>query len=330
MGRKRGSITSGLLAAALLCGGTPSLEAAQVWPQRPIRVVVPFAAGGGTDPLIRLIANDLTKRLGQQVIVDFRRGANGTIGATIVAKAAPDGYTLLFASPAPIVNARFKAGLQYDPATDLVPIVQATDAPFIVASSAKFAPRTFKELVSYALANPGKVKTGVSGLGGQGHLAAAIVEHATGMKFLLVPYNGVGERLTDMMSGRVDVGPGFAAGYLPYIRAGTMRALLVMSDKRLPELPDTPHAVEVGFPGARLSAWFILFGPKGLPKEIVTHLNEHVNAFLRTEEAKAKIAELGNIPTGGTPEQARKAIEEDVASMAKLVKSGAFKVNYEH
>ncbi|MGQ7793618.1 Bug family tripartite tricarboxylate transporter substrate binding protein [Faunimonas sp. B44] len=314
------------LAAVLSLSGIRAATA-QGWPERAVTLVVPFAAGGGADPLARIVADGLSKKLGQPVVLDFRPGANGTVGTNIVAHAAPDGYTLVFTSPAPLVNVRFRANLSYDPAKDLTYIAQIADAPFMITASSKFGPTTLSELVDHAKAHPEAVNAGMSGFGGAGHLSLAILEHATGIKLTMVPYNGVGERIADLMAGTIDISTGIgASGFLPGIEDGSLKGIVVMGDTRLPELPDVPTVVEAGFPDAVASGWYMIAGPKGISQDVVDTINTAVVEYLDDEATKDKVIGIGNMVKTGSPADALALVERETNVIKALIDAGRFSV----
>lgn len=298
---------------------------AQAWPDRPITIVVPFAAGGGTDPVARRMFEAVRKKLGQNIIIDFRPGANATIGTRVVATAKPDGYTFLFTSAPPVVEARFlKDGIPYDPDKDLTPVVLALGTPMVLAASAKFPPNTFAELVAYGKANPGKINAATAGL--TAREAFALVTLKAGPTFNIVPYSGTGAMLPDLMSGAVDVGAGFAAGFLPGVQSGKLKFIVAMAKERVGTLPDLPTTAESGYPDIRVGGWFILFAPAGTPAEIIQRMNAEVNAYLATEEGRKQMAELGYATIGGPPQAAVDQIQSDIAFMKELIAAG-FNVN---
>jgi len=317
-----------LAGAVAVCIAAVAPAMAQTWPERPITVIVPWAAGGGTDPLARMIFADLSERLGQPVVIDFRPGAAGTIGSAYAAGTDPDGYTLLFTSPAPIINANFMpGGVPYSPQGDFVPVIQATFSPQVVAAHSGFGPNTFAELIEYARANPGKVNAAISGLGGVSHQGTAMIQYQAGVEFNVVPYTGVGAMVPDLLGGSVDIGTGFLAGFLSGLQGGHLKILAPMSTERMREIPDVPSTAEQGFPQILTGAWFTLFAPTGTPREVIDRLNAEINAFLATEEGTQGVHNLGYDVTGGTPEDALEWILSDLEAFRALNESGAFDMN---
>lgn len=318
---------SALIGLGLLAGVTTNAANAQTdWPSRSVIVIVPWAAGGGTDPLARLIFDDMSKRLGQPFVLDFRPGAAGTIGANTAAKSDPDGYTMLFTSGAPAVNANFMPNVAYDPKTDIVAVAQVTDSPTFLTANVNTPFNTFQELIDYAKANPGKVNAAFSGVGGNSHLAVTTVQYMTGVEFNVVPYTGSGAQQADLMSGVVDIGFGFAAGFMPGVNGGKLKYIAAMSDKRDPLMPDVPATDESSYKGVYRGNWFMALAPKGTPSEIIDKMNAELRETVAKPEIAKKINELGYTVTIGSPEDAANLIKADVENMKKLVDAGVFKL----
>lgn len=326
--RRREIVRALLVANALvLASATVTVTAQAEWPARRINVIVPFAAGGGADPVARLIADDLSKRLGQPVTVDFRPGANGTIGTNAVARARPDGCTLLLTSPAPITNARQQMpDLAYDPQRDLVPIIHIAEAPLSLISNARFAPTTFKEFLAYAKKNPDKATIAIPGVGGLGHQAAALLAHQAGIKVTLVPYNGTGAIMADLLSGQVDASTGFPAAFLASINDGRLRGLVLLSDKRMEELPDMPGIAESGYPEAQINAWYAMFAPKGTPTDVIDKVARIVAEYLASDTARARFKAIGYQVTGFDAKRTADIIDKDTAAFTELLKAGVMKM----
>lgn len=317
-------LQASLFVSALSVVSTSFTIAAQAqWPARRINVIVPFAAGGGADPVARLIADDMSKRLGQPVTVDFRPGANGTIGANAVARARPDGYTLLLTSPAPITNAKHQIpDLAYDPQRDLIPIIHIADSPMSLIGNANFQARDFKEFVAYARQNPDKATVAVPGVGGLGHQAAALLAYKTGIKVTYVPYNGTGSIMADLLGGQVNTSTGFPAAFLGSINERRLRGLVLLSDKRMEELPDMPSIAESGFPDAQISAWYAMFAPKGTPHDIVARVAKSVGEYLSTDVARERFRALGYRVTGFDAKRTTEIIARDTSAFIELYDAG--------
>lgn len=317
------SITTALATAALCAiAASGAALAASDWPTRPVRVIVPWAVGGGTEPLARLVLTDLATRLGQPFVLDFRPGAAGTVGAGVFAQQRPDGQTILFTSGSPAVNANFMRNVSYDPKTDLVPVTQLVDAPNYIAANAKTPYNTFQELIEYAKAHPGEVKAGVSGLGGNSHLSASVVQYKTGVKFLIVPYGGAGAQLANLMSGEVDVGLGFATAFMPGVKLGKLKYIAALSDKRTADLPHVPASDESPYKGIHRGSWFMVFVPKGTPRAIIDKMNAEFRTTINTPGIKRKIEALNYQIVGGSPEDAAAVIKFDTEQMKALIDAG--------
>jgi tripartite-type tricarboxylate transporter receptor subunit TctC len=282
---------------------TPHVQA-QTWPERNVKVVVPFPAGGPADVMGRVIARHLGEKLGQSFIVENAAGANGNVGAASVANAAPDGYTLLFTTTGPLVFNKiiYKATTKFDPATDFTPIVEVSKIPLIVAANPGIPAKTFEDLVAYAKANPGKVTFGSSGVGSMGHLTAELFQQKLGFKITHVPYRGSAPAMNDLIGGQINLTVDLAATYADQVKAGTLRALATTDLKRWPLLPDTPVLAELGLPGFEATGWTAVVGPAKLPAEIVNKVNKTVNDYIASDEGKQALAKLGMVPAGGTPE----------------------------
>jgi tripartite-type tricarboxylate transporter receptor subunit TctC len=217
--------------------------------------------------------------------------------------------------------------LPYDPDADLTPIAVIAEAPFVIAASSKFGPSNLQELQDYAKANPGAVNTGVSGLGGSGHMAATVLAYTMGLELTYVPYAGVGERLADLMAGRLDIATGIgASGYLPGISSETLKPIAVLGRERLAELPDTPTSIEQGFPETLVSGWYLIAGPGGFPDEITNTMNEVVVEYLGREEVQEKMLEIGNIAATSTVEGVQEKIVEGNEQLGALIDAGLFAI----
>lgn len=286
-------------AAALAAAGT---RAQSPWPVKPVKIILPYPAGGGADPVARLIGQALGARIGQPVVVDFRPGANGAIGATAVAHAAADGYTLLFVPAPPVVhNKLLYRNLPYDPERDFTPITKIGESPMLIVVNPKVPARTLPELVAYAKANPGKLKVAHVGVGSMAHLTDLLIERQAGIKLTLVPY-ATAQRMNDLLSGEIDMIVDLPAAYLPHIATGKLRAIAVMTKSRFPTMPDVPTAAESGFPGLLAEGWYGLYGPKELPRDIVARINQAVGDYLRTPEGAAQMLQHALAVTPTTPE----------------------------
>jgi len=316
------------LAAVGICAIAASSAAAAEsdWPNRSVRVIIPWAAGGGTDPLARLIFDDLTKRLGQPFVLEFRPGAAGTVGTAVVAKSRPDGYTMLFTSGAPAVNANFMPNVAYDPKTDILPVVQVVYAPNYIAAYAKTPYSTFGELIEYAKAHPGKVNVATSGIGSQSELNVSLVQYKTGVKFQIVPYGGAGAQLANLMAGTVDLGFGLATGFLSSVKSGKLKFIAALSDKRSANLPDVPASDESPYKGIHATSYFMAFVPKGTPRAIIDKMNAEIKTTIHIPGVREKIEALNYEIVTGSPEDAAALIKSDVDALKELVDAGVIKM----
>lgn len=310
---------------AVLCQGG-SDAAAQSYPQRPIRMIVPFAAGGGTDITGRIVAQKLTASLGQTVVVDNRGGAGGVIGADMVAKAAPDGYTLLMAANGPIAVAPgLTKKMPYDSIADFSPVGLVTIYASVVVVHPSVPAKTMKELITYARANPGKLNFATPGAGSTNHLAVELLKAMAGIDLVHVPYKGTGIAIGDLIGGQVDLMSGDLPALLPHVRTGKLRALGVTSSKRTPLLPEVPTVSEGGVPGFESVGWFAVLAPAGVPKPIITRLNGDLQKIIASDDMREKLSSLGAEPAGSTPEQLGAHIREQVVKWAKVVRAAGLK-----
>ncbi len=287
--------------ALALSAALPFAALAQDFPTRPVRVIVPFSPGGAVDGPMRMIAQELGKRWGQQVIVENKPGAGATIGSELVAKAAPDGYTLLLASQTNAISATLYTTLPYNPIEDFAPISLIGKEPGVLVVNPALPVKTFQEFVDYVKARPGQVDYASSGNGSGQHLFMAMLASKTGMKLTHVPYKGSGQATTDLLGGQVPVSIPGTAGMVGHIKAGKLRALAVTGARRSPQLPDVPTVMESGVAGYEAYVWMGLLAPKGTPAPIVEKIYRDVVAALATNEVKSYMATAGIEPVGSTP-----------------------------
>lgn len=295
-----------------------AVHAQEKYPAKPIRVLTPFAPGGGSDILARLIAPHIYEAFGQPIIVDNRPGGGGTLGAGIVVRSDPDGYTLIVVSGSYGANAALH-DLPYDSVTDITPIILIGTTGLLVTMHPTVPIRTIKELIAYAKANPGKLNFGSAGTGGLGHLAGELFKLDTGVVFTHVPYKGTGPVMNALLSAEVDSSFSSLVPAMPHVKAGRLRAIGLTTPKRSRALPDVPTIGET-VPGFEVVHWYGLWGPKGLPKDIVTRWNLEVAKVLKTDAVNKWLEQEGLEPAGGPPEEFRDRIRSDVEKWKRVVK----------
>ncbi len=315
-----------LVAAAVL--GLAQLAYAQNYPNRPIRIVVPFSPGGAADVPARILGQKLSETLGQQVIIDNRPGAGSTIGAESVAKASPDGYTLLFLTNTHFVSAALYKKLAYDALNDFVPITEVGNAPNVLVVHPALPAKSVKELIALAKSRPGKIDFASSGNGSSQHLFGALFMSMTGTNMMHIPYKGSGPATADLISGQVQVGfPGIAIA-LPQVKSGRLRALGVTSAKRSLEMPDVPTIDEAGVKGYDATLWLGLAAPKATPREIIAKLHGEILRTLRMPDVqKALLATGTETSFQDTPEKFGVFLRSEMAKWAKVVKDSGATVN---
>jgi tripartite-type tricarboxylate transporter receptor subunit TctC len=275
---------------------------AQSWPTRPVRVVVPFPAGGPADVLGRVMAVRYTEALKQQFVVDNRPGANGNIGAALTAKAVNDGYTIMFATTGPLaLNKLMYKNTPYDPLRDYTPVSLFADMPLIVVANQTTALKTLREMIAHARAHPEKLSYSSPGNGSMAHLTAELIQRSTGVKLTHVPYKGSAPALTDFLGGAVNIAMDLASAYIPHLKTGTVRPLAISTATRFSLLPDVPTVIEAGVPGYHAAGWFGVVGPAGMPQAAVAQLNKLANEWLASSEGASRLRDMGARPIGGTP-----------------------------
>lgn len=308
------------LLCALFALGVASTAPAQDYPSKPIRIVVPLAPGGGTDTLARVVAAKLRDRLGQAVIVENRGGAAGNIGAEVVYNSPPDGYTLLFTQPAPlVVNKELYGKVPFEP-EKFVPISLVSLQDLMLAVHPGVPARSLPELIAYAKANPGKLNYGSSGAGSAPHLAAELFKSMAGIEMVHIPYKGSGESQLAALSGQVDLVFFAFSSALANARAGKLRPLAVGGAKRNPQLPDVPSVSEVvkGFQGA---SWTAIVAPPGTPPEIVERLSTEILAITKEPDVRKRLLDAGDEASEATPAQMARFLEEEAERWGRLIRS---------
>jgi len=312
-----------LAAGAAALPAASLIARAQAYPSRPVRIVVPFAAGGSTDISARLIGQWLSERLGQQFVIENRPGAGSNIGTEVVVNAPPDGYTLLLVGASSAINATLYEKLSFNFLRDITPVSGINSVPFIMAVHPSFPAKTVSEFIAYARANPGKVNMASGGNGTAGHLSGELFKLLTGVNMVHVPYRGEAPALTDMLAGHVQAMFGTMPASIEHVRAGKLRPLAVTSARRSELLPDLPTVGDF-VSGYETSAWQGVGAPKNTPAEIIDKLNKEINAGLADLKIKARVADMGGTVLAGSPAEFGKLIANETEKWGKVVKfSGA-------
>lgn len=306
-----------LLAASALLSA-PAQAQATGYPTKPIRLVVPFPAGGATDIFARAVSQKLGERLGASIVVDNKPGAGGAIGSELAAKAAPDGYTLLLATTSTHSIGPSFGKLPYDAVADFTPIAHVGNAPSIMLVPNSSPAKTVKDWVEYARKSPGKLNYASSGNGTVVHLGTEFFKSQAGLFLVHIPYRGTALAIPDLVSGKLDLLMDSLPSGLPHVKEGRLRALGITSAKRSPLLPDLPAIAET-VPGYESVTWFGVYGPKGLPADIVARVNTALNQALQDVEVKDRLARLGIEPAGGTPQQFAAMAQADRAKWKKII-----------
>jgi len=336
MNRRQRSLTAfarTLAVAGLVAGaGVSSLYApaaqADAWPSKPVTVIVPFPAGGGTDAFARPLTAQLSKQLGKQFIIDNRGGAGGTVGASIAAKAAPDGYTLFIGGAHHAIAPSFYKKLDYDIEKDFIPITVIAQPPqVIVVNPAKVQTSGVKDLIAYAKANPGKLNYASAGNGSSHHLAGELFKLQTQTDLIHVPYKGAGPALSDLMAGQVDLMFDGLGSSSQHIRSGRIKALAVASKTRSAAFPNVPTAAEAGLPNYDVSTWYALWAPKGTPKEIIDKLYAETTKALNSPEMKQIWLQNGSEIPQFTPEQFAQFEHAEIKRWADVVQRSGAKID---
>jgi tripartite-type tricarboxylate transporter receptor subunit TctC len=312
-------IAAALCAAALLHAGTAS---AQAWPSKPIRLMVPFPPGGSTDIVSRIVAQKLSERLGQPIVIENRGGGGGTIGTAVVARSAPDGYNLTVASTSThVVAPGVYAKLDYDPVKDFAPIGLMAVSPYLLVVNPAVQAKTLKELIARAKAQPGKLNYASAGIGSTTHLAMEMLKSVSNTYMLHIPYSGNGPAGTAVVSGQVEILFGSLPALLSQAKSGRVRALAVGTPKRSPSLPDVPTVAESGYPGFDASLWLALMAPAGTPPAIVDRVNKEIVALIAVPEMRTALDKAGAEPLTGTPADLAAMIRDGVPKYAKIIKT---------
>ena len=312
------------IAAATLTTGA----IAQSWPAKPIRIVVPFPPGGGTDIIARETSQKVAAATGWTFVIDNKPGAGGNLGVDAVAKSPADGYTIVIGQTSNLaINPTLYTKLPYDPQKDLAPIVLLANAPLVMVTGANSPYKTVADAVSAAKAKPGAVNFASPGNGTVAHLTSELFQKAASVKTRHVPYKGASQALTDVISGNVELYMSSVPTLLGQIKQGKLRALAVSSAKRVDDLPNVPTINESGYAGFNAVTWFGLLAPAGTPRDVVARMNAEFNKALQQAELRKKLGDEGADPAGGTPEQFASLIKDDIARWGKVVKESGVKVD---
>lgn len=316
--------TARVLVLAVIAVGA----AAQTYPTKPLRLVVPFPAGGTTDILAREVGQRLTLSLGQSVVIDNRPGAGGNIGSELVAKSAPDGYTLLMGTVGThAINPNLYAKLPYNNVTDFAPVILVASVPNVLEVTPSLPVNSVSDLIKLAKQKPGQVNFASSGNGTSIHLSGELFKAMAGVDMTHVPYKGSAAAITDLIGGQVQVMFDNLPSSLPQIKAGKLRAIAVTSTQRAPALPDIPTIAESGLPGFEATSWFGLLVPAGTPPAIITRINADVNQWLQSPDAREKLLAEGAVAAGGTAQQFAAHIRAETEKWARVVKASGAKVD---
>jgi len=315
-----------LLVLTLAMLGFPGTVLAQAFPNKPVTFIVPFSPGGGTDISARTVAAKLTARWGQSVIVENRAGAGGILGADAVARARPDGYTLLIANVGTqSINPSLYPKLPYNADTAFAPISLICELPFVLMASPSFAPNSIKELVALAKAKPDQVTYASSGIGGSPHLTAELFQLVTGTRLTHVPYKGGGPAMTDLMAGHVNLLFASVLESSGHIKAGKLKGLAVTHAKRSPALPDVPTLAEAGVSNGESGSWIALLAPAGTPAAIIGKLAGDVKEVVAAADVRDKLIAQGAVPRSSTPAELQKLIDADRARYGKIIRDKGLK-----
>lgn len=315
-------VATALAAATALSAAYPVIAA---YPERPVRLVVGFPPGGAADILGRIAAQQLSDRIGQQVVVDNRGGAGGLIATEIAVKANPDGYTLLFSSIPHVINPHLYRKVSYDAIRDFTPVVQFVAVPLMMAAGPSLPAKNVKELIDYAKANPGKINYGSAGSGSSSHLAVELFKSMAGIRMEHIPYKGTGPLITDMLGGQIGVTIASAVPLTPQVRSGRLRGLAVTGPKRSAAFPELPAIAET-VKGYEVVNWFGIFAPAGTPMAIVKRVNAELNTALKDQQLVKTLNARGADAVGGSAEEFARVVKADFAKWARVVKESGAKV----
>ncbi len=316
------------ISAAAACMSLATASPALAWPNKPISIIVPFTAGGSTDTVARIMADHLSKRLGQPVVVENKAGAGGTLGTTAGAKAAPDGYTIVVATSSTMgVSPNLYKNLQYDPVKDFTPITLLGKATILLALHPSVKANTVQELIAEMKKRPGELSFASGGVGSISHLVGEYFKLETGVDMLHVPYRGDTEMLTDLVGGRLSLAFGTGVAYLPYVKKGQLKAIAVADAQRAKIAPDLPTISEAGVPGFNAIQYFGFLAPAGTPDDIVRRLQKESIEILNLPEVKEKMESMGLEVVGNTSQEFSAFLEEDYKKWGKIIKASGTRID---
>ena len=309
-----------LLCITLIAAGA---AVAQDYPKRPIRMVIPFPAGGSIDVIGRAIALSWSAALGQQIVIDNRGGAGGTLGADLVAKAQPDGYTILYGNSGPLsIGPLLYKKLGYDLFCDLAPVSQSVSSPFVVFANQSLPPNNAAELIAYAKERPNQINFASSGIGSGLHLVGELFQSVTGTKLVHVPFKGISQALSELFTGRVQLAMSTTAGLAPHVRAGRMKGIVSTGRERSPQLPEVPTCIEAALPGFCTSSWHAIVAPANTPRAVVNKLQQALKATLANAELRDQLlAREDASAVASTPDQLAKFLRDESAKWAAIIKT---------
>ena len=308
------------MALAMLLSGTAIIAAAQDYPDRPIRIIVPYTTGGGSDLMARILGQELSQSLGQPVVIDNKPGAGAVIGTDMVAKARPDGYTLGFISSGHSINPWLYSKLPFDPIADIAPVIQVASGPNVIVVHSEVAAQSLQELITAIRKEPGRYSFGSAGIGNPTHLAAEAFAHQANIQMIHVPYKGSGQAEVGLAGGETTMIIDSIPAALPFINAGKTRALAVTGKRRFALLPNVPTTAEAGLPDFEPITWWGIVAPPGIPRSIIAKLNAATTRALQSPVVRSQFLKFGAEPTTGTPEQFGAFIKAETERFGKLVR----------
>jgi tripartite-type tricarboxylate transporter receptor subunit TctC len=311
----------------LVCTGAPAQPAAEVYPAKPIRFILPFPPGGGTDILGRVIAERLTVNLGQPVVIENRGGAGGNVGAEAAAKSAPDGYTIVLAAPSLAISPSLYSKLNYDPVKDLAPISLVGTVPNVLITYPSLPAQNLAEFIALAKTKPGAMNFGSGGSGTSNHLAGELFNIVAGVKLVHVPYKGVNLAMNDVLGGQIQLVVIGIPAAQPHIRAGRLRALAVIAPQRSPALPEVPTVAEAGLPNFEVTTWYGVLAPAGTPRPVIARLNAELVRVMHAPDLKERFAATGTEPRTSTPEEFADYIQQEIAKWGRVVREAGLRAD---